>query len=228
MITPIDRPLAKPSGVAEASPIYQVMPPLSAEEYETLKAEIAERGVLVPLVTDQHGNLLDGHNRKEIADELGVPYRTDVVTVASEEEAWSLARMYNLARRHLSREQKRTLIADEIENNPARSDRAIARVIGCDHKTVGAVRRELRGEIPQSDPSTADEERARQLTEQIKASIRSTNQELLSAVSAGMSPACVAQILRQVRDQFLIEVDDLSTAELIDAVDELLFPQGAL
>lgn len=128
---------------------YQVMPPLSAEEFEKLRVDIAENGVLVPVVKDQHGNLLDGHHRARIADELGVKYRVDVVTVRDDEHARSLARMYNLSRRQLSREQKRQLIADEIAANPDRSDRSIARLFGVDHKTVGSVRRGLSGEIPQ-------------------------------------------------------------------------------
>jgi ParB-like chromosome segregation protein Spo0J len=130
---------------------YQVMPPLSAEEYAALRADIAERGVLVPVVRDQHGNLLDGHHRVQVAEELGIDYRVDVVQVHDDGQARTLARTYNLSRRHLSRAQKRQLIADEITANPDRSDRDIGRLFGCDHKTVGSVRRELSGEFPQPD-----------------------------------------------------------------------------
>jgi hypothetical protein len=134
---------------------YQVMPALAAEERAALRADIAERGVLVPVVTDQHGNILDGHHRKEIAGELGVTYRVDVVQVADDDEARSVARMYNLARRHLTREQKRDLIAEEIKAGPDRSDREIGRLMRCDHKTVGSVRRELSGEFPHPGALTA-------------------------------------------------------------------------
>lgn len=128
---------------------YQVMPPLTADEYATLRADIEHRGVLVPVVRDQHGNLLDGHHRSQIADELGITYRVDVIRVQDEHEARSTARAYNMARRHLTRAQKRELIADEIQADPDRSDREIGRLLGVDHKTVGSVRRELRGEFPQ-------------------------------------------------------------------------------
>lgn len=139
---------------------FQVMPPLSAEEYETLRRDITERGiVLVPVVKDQHGRTLDGHHRMQIANEIGMTYRVDVVQVRDDDEARSLARMYNIARRNLTREQKRKLIADEISADPERSDRAIARLLGCDHKTVGSVRRELSGELPQSKPRAGLTER---------------------------------------------------------------------
>jgi hypothetical protein len=51
---------------------YQLMPPLSAEEYAALKADIAERGVQVPVEYDEHGNVIDGHHRIQICAELGI------------------------------------------------------------------------------------------------------------------------------------------------------------
>lgn len=141
---------------------YQVMPRLSAEEYDALKADIVMNGVLVPVVKDQHGNVIDGHHRIEIANEIGVTYRVDTVNVSDEDEARDLAFRYNVARRHLTREQKRQLVAAEIAARPDDSDRAIGRRLGVDHKTVGSVRRALSGEIPHpaeppaGDPTEAD------------------------------------------------------------------------
>lgn len=66
---------------------YQLLPPLSDEEYAALRADIAERGVLVPIVRDQHGNILDGHHRVRIAEDLGITYRVDVVAVRDDAEA---------------------------------------------------------------------------------------------------------------------------------------------
>lgn len=173
---------------------YQVMPPLSAEEYAALKADIAEKGVLVPVVRDQHGNLIDGHHRSQIADELGVTYRVDVVQVQNEEQARSLARMYNLARRHLTRAQKRELIADEITADPNRSDRAIARVCGCDHKTVASVRRELSGEIPHR-PTEAE---ARERSERIRDSIQQWDVDILVALLRDVPPVRIVNHLHQI------------------------------
>jgi ParB-like chromosome segregation protein Spo0J len=135
------------SAVADSP--YQVMPPLTAEEYAALKASIAERGILVPVVLDQHGNIIDGHYRLQVAAELGITIYDRLIThVEDEDQARSLARVHNLTRRHLSRAQRRQLIGQEIEANPDRSDREIGRLLGVDHKTVGSVRREIRGELP--------------------------------------------------------------------------------
>ncbi len=99
---------------------YQVMPPLSGEEYEALKADIAEHGVLVAVVKDQHGNILDGHHRVRIAAELGIGYPSEVREVADGGAARDVALALNLARRHLTREQRRELIAAEIRAPPRR------------------------------------------------------------------------------------------------------------
>lgn len=42
--------------------LFQVMPPLSPDEYAELKADISARGVMVPIENDEDGNILDGHN----------------------------------------------------------------------------------------------------------------------------------------------------------------------
>ena len=51
---------------------FQVLPPLSAEDYAALKSSIAARGVLVPVDYDEEGNILDGHHRGQICSELGI------------------------------------------------------------------------------------------------------------------------------------------------------------
>jgi hypothetical protein len=52
---------------------YQLFEPLKTWEYEALKQDIARRGVLVPIEIDEAtGELLDGHNRKNACDELGL------------------------------------------------------------------------------------------------------------------------------------------------------------
>src|SRR5215213_3963579 len=49
---------------------YQVMGPLSEEEYAALKASIAMRGVEIPLVVDVEGEVIDGHHRRRAVAEL--------------------------------------------------------------------------------------------------------------------------------------------------------------
>src|SRR5690606_25589321 len=101
---------------------------------DALRASIERFGVLVPVVKDQHGNILDGHHRARIADQLGVPYRVDVVQVADEEEAREIARTLNADRRQLTEEQRRA-VAVELRKQ-GYSYRAIAGALGVSHVTV--------------------------------------------------------------------------------------------
>jgi ParB-like chromosome segregation protein Spo0J len=50
---------------------YQFFQPLSDEEYTALKKDIEDRGIKVPIELDSDGNILDGHHRWQIAQELG-------------------------------------------------------------------------------------------------------------------------------------------------------------
>ncbi len=121
-------------------PKFQPMPELSAEQYDALKVDIVARGIVVPIVVDQHGRILDGHNRVRISEELAIECPREIHHVADDDEAADLAVTLNCARRHLSREQTRQVIAGEIARRPGDSDRAIARRVGCSPSTVGAVR----------------------------------------------------------------------------------------
>lgn len=58
---------------------YQLLPDLSDDEYDELKADIAERGVMVAVEYDGDGNLLDGHHRERACHELGIADYPSVV-----------------------------------------------------------------------------------------------------------------------------------------------------
>lgn len=136
---------------------YQVMPPLTAEEYNELKNDIAERGVMVPIEYDEHGNVLDGHHRLQICAELGIKDFPKVIRAGmTEAEKRTHARKLNMARRQLSREQRRDLILDEALEHPEKSDRQIAKELSVSPTTVGTVRAQaaLDGQVSKLDTST--------------------------------------------------------------------------
>lgn len=112
----------------------QLFPALDAATEAALRASIVRFGVIVPIVKDQHGRIIDGHHRARIAEELGAPYRVDEITVADDEEAREVARTLNADRRHLTEDQRREVhIALRQDGH---SYRAIARVTGVDPMTV--------------------------------------------------------------------------------------------
>jgi ParB-like chromosome segregation protein Spo0J len=119
---------------------YQILPPLTCDEYEALKADIAERGVMIAVDVDEQGVVLDGHHRARAASELGINYPVVVRSGLTEVQKRQHARRANLLRRHLTRDQRRQVIVDVIADEPDLSDRAVGRLVGCSPSTVGAVR----------------------------------------------------------------------------------------
>ena len=91
------------------------------------------------------------------------PPPTIVRAGLSEQEKRAFARKNNILRRHLTREQIRQLIAEQLQDSPDWADRRIAEELGVDHKTVGAVRDDLEttGEIPQLDRMVGKDGKAR-------------------------------------------------------------------
>lgn len=143
---------------------YQVLPDLSDADYATLKADIAERGVLVPVEYDEQGDILDGHHRVRICGELGITSWPKLIREGlSDDEKRVHARQLNLARRHLDQAQKRALIADQLRETPEQSNRQIAAGLGVSHHTVAAARDglEATGQIAQLPKTVGKDGKAR-------------------------------------------------------------------
>lgn len=146
---------------------FQLMPPLSPDEYNALHESIRLHGIKTPVLVDEDGVMIDGHHRQKIAQELGIDCPEQVEHGLTDEEKRTLALTLNLDRRHLNREQKRALIAESVKADPKLSNREHARRTGVDDKTVGAVRTELEStaEIPQSETRVSGDGRVRPATQ---------------------------------------------------------------
>lgn len=130
---------------------YQLLPPLSAEDYAALKASIAREGVLIPVEVDETGNIIDGHHRVKICQELGISDWPVVVREGLDRsQKRAIARQLNIARRHLTTALKRVLIRQQLEETPYLSNRGIGAILGVEGKTVDVVRRDMlaSGKIP--------------------------------------------------------------------------------
>jgi len=134
----------------------QHLMPMSADDRERLRKDIEKSGEIrdaIKVYYDEDDNccILGGYNRWQIAQELGwntVP--VEIMNISAQERR-TFVIMDNLARRHLTREQKSRIVEIFLKETPAVSDRTIAKKVGVDHKTVSAVRGKMvsDGEIPQ-------------------------------------------------------------------------------
>jgi len=119
---------------------YQLLPPLSPAQYEALKADIAERGVLVPIELDETGAVLDGHHRLQAVTELRaagvrVPQYPRVLRHLVDEEAKiAHALRLNLSRRHLGHRERAEVVAGLRQRGW--SLRRIGDLLGVSHATV--------------------------------------------------------------------------------------------
>jgi ParB-like chromosome segregation protein Spo0J len=176
--------------------LYQVMPDLSDEDYAALKADIAARGVLVPVEYDERGNILDGHHRVRICRELGTTEWPRFVRKGLDDEGKRAhARALNLARRHLSREQRRELIAQQLKETPDQSDRQIAVALGVSHHTVAHERADLTltGQIAQLERRKGkDGKLRRQPTERSSKAAKPTRTAYVSEDDAAAASALPA------------------------------------
>lgn len=97
---------------AEAPTQYQLLPSLTDEEFASLKADIAARGVMVPVEVDEQGNVLDGHHRLRACAELGIKQWPTIIRPGlTEDEKREHVLALNLDRRHLNKEQRDELVA---------------------------------------------------------------------------------------------------------------------
>jgi hypothetical protein len=147
-------------------PAADELPPLPRDELQALADDIKRNGLQSPIViwgqrfTDPDAVLLDGRHRLNALEMIGWLMFDGLLHLKGNPRGpfTSPSSMYfkyvdrgdprahvlsfNVHRRHLTAEQRRELIAKAIAIQPEKSDRAIAKQVKADHKTVAKARRE--------------------------------------------------------------------------------------
>ena len=133
---------------------FQLMPDLPSWEYEALKESILQHGVIIPIIKDESGIIIDGHHRNRACQELKVK-NIPTITLAglTEDQKRDHALILNLVRRKISRKQMREIIAAELRRTPDISNQWLAEIVGTTDKTIQSVRKDLiaGSEIPMVD-----------------------------------------------------------------------------
>jgi|SRR5579859_3930036 len=100
----------RPTTGLRPHPAAHTVPAMDDKEYETFRADIANRGIQTPLETTGNGVVLDGHQRLRAAIELAIEtVPTTIVKPADEVEYMLLAA---LRRRQLTPSQRAALIVE--------------------------------------------------------------------------------------------------------------------
>jgi hypothetical protein len=132
-------------------PAAELFPMMSEEELRALGEDIKKNG-LREGVALLDGKLLDGRNRLEAMEAVGIKLTTGNGQIewakipsrnvkGSDPIAFVISK--NIHRRHLTADQKRDVIAKLIKATPEKSDRQIAEQTRASPTTVGKVRKDL-------------------------------------------------------------------------------------
>jgi hypothetical protein len=95
------------NGIRIDPEIHALIPPLLKEEREYLRESLRREGCLQSIITwKDHQILLDGHNRAELCDELGIGYRVKELEFPNKNAAMAWVITNQFARRNLSAMQR--------------------------------------------------------------------------------------------------------------------------
>lgn len=142
--------------------IDTLMPEMDVEELNDLRADIASKGILAPLIVQdspEGPKLVDGYTRYRIAKELGLK-RVPIVSVTPLMDARLIALALNLLRRQVSKETRDALIKKipiPKVGRPKIGEKVIskadlAKELGVSESTIKRSRREKRGQKGENDP----------------------------------------------------------------------------
>jgi hypothetical protein len=142
-LTPIKR--HDDDHVTQRHPIVKEWPAFTLAERDAMSVSLLDQGLLMP-ITIWRDQIVDGHHRETLCRELRVLPRYNDITKKCPDEA-SMRRYVEGLNSHrrsrtapLTNAEKQARIDEELEADPARSNRAIAEITETDHKTVGKVR----------------------------------------------------------------------------------------
>lgn len=142
-----------------------LIPPLKVEEYAMLEASIKAEGCRVP-INHWGGVIVDGHNRYQICNKLGLPFGREEIHFSNRDEAKEWIIRNQLARRNISDFQRVELvlklepliaakakenqrlsdgkgcqISDNLKMTPIDTKKELARAANVSHETIRLVKK---------------------------------------------------------------------------------------
>lgn len=196
------------------SPYKDLLPPLSTEEYEALRADIKANGVRNPVLVDEGDNILDGHHRYEIDHNAPVV----VVPGLSTAEKEAFVFRANFVRRNLSpaqkdearRKMKATAFRLRDEDAKKWTQKRVAEVLGVSRSTIEmwfaaqptTNDKPVNGGRPDSNgkPKSAPDARVKinpAKKPEIAAAVKAGKPQAQVAADLGVSQQAVSKIVRE-------------------------------
>lgn len=117
--------------------LREILPSLGQDDYSRLKESIEERGIQESIKILPDGVIIDGYHRNKIAQELDIEDIPYEIKRLDKDEALELGISLNLARRNLSFEQKKEIIAKLRERGWTQE--RVAKVVGIERSRVSQI-----------------------------------------------------------------------------------------
>jgi transposase-like protein len=126
--------------MALQTPYRHLVPPLAPDDRHALEANL-RMGQHSPVIVDEHGNVLDGHNRYDI---IGERVKTRTITGLTDAEKRAIVVASALGRRNMTAEQKaelretqkRIILELRLENPTKNTHEALALQFGVPRRTI--------------------------------------------------------------------------------------------
>lgn len=164
----------------EIHPAAKMMPPMSDDEYESLKADIKTCGLKMPVMLHE-GKIIDGIHRRLACEELGITLRTVKAELNGQtpgEFVWSM----NGPRRHLTTSQRSMIAAnmkEQFEAEAAARKKAGKKAEESDSDLSAKLRQ---GKNGQPDDLSAKLRQGRKSAERAAAMVNVSSRSVESAV----------------------------------------------
>lgn len=179
--------------------LIEILPPLARDDYSRLKESIKKKGIQEKIKVLKDGTIVDGAHRKKIAKELKlkeIPF--EEIEDISKDKALELGLELNIARRHLSREQK-IEISKELLHRGFTQEQT-GKLIGLDQSTIskmpkGSIMKKHITSIPDQRYKISDEDEG-EIVKRAKIG-EETHKQIAS--DYGISRRRVSQIIRKVK-----------------------------
>jgi hypothetical protein len=126
---------------------FNIIRPLTPDEYAGLKANILAHGQQFPIIHDQNGVTLDGHHRERIAAELGIVPKVEQRSFGSDKDRLAFVLSANVRRQSTIEDRKRLAARLYQEYNMTETQIAIA--LGVSQSTI---RDDLKGLVVSTKP----------------------------------------------------------------------------
>lgn len=189
------------------TPFSGVMPPLPADKYAALKADIEQAGLIKSILIDEENNILDGHHRYRACNEIGIAVKTERVDGIGDARSKVLRIIaLNLAEREMTPEERARLDAERKKRamellGEGRGPREVGRLVGKSHSTIIDWRAQLtsgRSDQPAQVVNTTDKPTSK--NDKVDGKTKNMSPEAqkkraLELSSSGMRPVDIAVAL---------------------------------